>query len=111
MDTKFIAGGAIAGLVLTGALVGAVSAQSVGAATNLTEAQAIEIALVEVPGEVQEIELETEDGATVYEIEILGADGQAFEVEISADSGAVIEVEAEDDDDDDDDDQDCDDKA
>ena len=66
---------------------------------KMTEEQAIEIALLEVPGEVQEIELETEDGATVYEIEIIKADGKEYEVEIAADTGAVLEVEAEDDDD------------
>ena len=65
-------------------------------------AQAIEIALLEVPGEVQEIELEKEDGMLVYEVEIINADGEEYEVEIAADTGAVIEVEAEDDEDDDD---------
>lgn len=102
MTKTLITSGAIAGLVLSGALVGAVSAQTAATATGLTEEQAIEIALLEVPGEVQEIELETEDGTTVYEIEIIKADGQEFEVEIAADTGAVIEVEAEDDDEDDD---------
>ena len=63
--------------------------------------QAIEIALLEVAGEVQDVELEKEDGMMVYEIEILDANGQEVEVEIAADTGAVIEVETEDDDDDD----------
>jgi uncharacterized membrane protein YkoI len=69
---------------------------------NLTEMQAVEIALAEVPGEVQETELEREDGVLVYEIEILTADGVEMEVEINADSGEILEIEAEDDDDDDD---------
>ena len=64
---------------------------------GLSEEQAVEIALLEVPGEVQEIELEKDGGLMVYEIEILDADGQEFEVEIAADTGDVIEVEAEDD--------------
>jgi uncharacterized membrane protein YkoI len=68
---------------------------------NLTEMQAVEIALAEVPGEVQETELEREDGVLVYEIEILTADGVEMEVEINADSGEILEIEAEDDDDDD----------
>ena len=106
MTQKLITSGAIAGLVLTGALVGTVSAQTAATAPGLTEEQAIEIALLEVPGQVQEIELETEDGSTVYEIEIIGAGGQEFEVEIAADTGTVIEVEAEDDDEDDDGDDD-----
>ena len=99
MEKKFVAGGALAGLIMTGALVGAVSAQSAAEATGLSEEQAIEIALLEIPGDVQEIELEKEDGALVYEIEILGDSGQEFEIEISADTGTVIEIEAEDDDD------------
>ena len=104
MDKKSTAIGALAGLALSGALVGAVSAQSAAQATGLSEEQAIEIALLEVPGDVQEVELEKEDGMMVFEIEILDADGQEFEIEIAADTGAVIEVEAEDDDDDEDDD-------
>ena len=104
MDKKTTAIGALAGLALSGALVGAVSAQSAAQATGLSEEQAIEIALLEVPGDVQEVELEKEDGMMVFEIEILDADGQEFEIEIAADTGAVIEVEAEDDDDDEDDD-------
>ena len=100
MNKKFAAGGALAGLALTGALVGSVSAQTAADATGLSEEQAIEIALLEVPGEVQEIELEKEDGEMVYEIEILGADGQEFEIEIAAADGTIIEVEMEDDDDD-----------
>lgn len=106
MDKKNAAFGALAGLALTGAVVGSVSAQSAAEATGLTMQQAIEIALLEVSGEVQEAELEKEDGMMVYEIEILDANGQEFEIEIAADTGAVIEVEAEDEDDNDDDDED-----
>lgn len=106
MNKKIIAGGALTGLVLSGALMGAVSAQTAATATGLTEEQAIEIALLEVPGDVTEVELENEDGTMIYEIEIMKADGQEFEVEIAADTGAVIEVEAEDEDDRDDDESD-----
>jgi uncharacterized membrane protein YkoI len=93
-----IAGGALTGMVLTGALVGAVSAQTAADATGLSEAQAIEIALLEVAGDVQEVELERDDGMMVYEVEIVDAEGQEYEIEIAADTGEVIEVEAEDDD-------------
>ncbi|SLN33463.1 PepSY domain-containing protein [Ruegeria meonggei] len=106
MDKKNAALGALAGLVLTGAAVGSVSAQSTTEATGLTMQQAIEIALQEVSGEVQEAELENEGGTKIYEVEILDANGQEFEIEIAADTGAVIEVEAEDEGDDDDDDDD-----
>lgn len=98
MDRKLIAGGALTGLVMTGALVGTVSAQSAADATGLSEEQAVQIALLEIDGDVQEVELEREDGKMVYEIEILNAEGQEFEVEIAADTGAVLEIEAEDDD-------------
>ena len=53
-----------------------------------------------MPGQVRETELENEDGKMVYEIEIIAAaDGKEMEVEIDAETGAVLEVEAEDDDD------------
>lgn len=100
MDKKNAALGALAGLALTGAAVGSVSAQSVAEASGLTMQQAIEIALLEVPGEVQEAEIDNEDGMMIYEVEILDADGQEFEIEIAADTGAVIEVESEDGEDD-----------
>ena len=103
MNKTFVAGGALAGLVLTGAVAGTVSAQTAADATGLSEEQAIEIALLEVPGDVEEVELEKDDGVMIYEIEILGADGQEFEVEIAAADGTIIEIEVEDDHDDDDD--------
>ena len=98
MNTKLIAGGALSGLILTGVALGSVSAQSAADATGLTQEQAIQIALLEMPGAVQQIEREREDGADVYQIEILNADGQIFEVEIAVATGAVLEVEAEDED-------------
>ncbi|WP_170425644.1 hypothetical protein [Ruegeria arenilitoris] len=50
MDKKNAALGALAGLALTGAVVGSVSAQSTAEATGLTMQQAIGIALQEVSG-------------------------------------------------------------
>ena len=82
MNTKLIAGGALTGLVLAGSIAGMVSAQSVADATGLTEEQVIEIALMEIPGEVQEVELENHRGTQIYEIEIISADGEEMEVEI-----------------------------
>lgn len=99
MDKSQKSIGALAGLALTSAVAGAVSAQSVADATGLTMQQAIEIALLEVSGEVQEAELENEDDMKLYEIEIVDANGQEFEIEIAADTGAVIKVETEDHDD------------
>ncbi len=104
MDKNLIAGRLLTGLVLAGGLVGAVSAQTVARETGLSEEQAVEIALLEVPGEVQETELEREDGTMVYEVEILTVDGQEFEIEIAADTGAVLEVDGDNNDEVDDDD-------
>ena len=95
MDKNIIAGGALAGLVLAGAL----AAQTAAEATELTKEQAIEVALLEIPGQVQEVELEDEDGMPVYAIETIKATGEEFEVKIAAGTGAVVKVEAEDDDD------------
>ena len=101
MDKKIITGGVLAGLVMAGGLAAAVSAQTVAAETGLTEEQVIAIALAEVPGEVQEVELEREDGMQIYEIEILSADGVEMEVEIAAATGDVLEIERDDEDEDD----------
>lgn len=101
MNAKTIAGGALVGLVFTGAMVPSLSAQTAATATGLTVEQVIEIALAEVPGEVKEMELEAEDGMQVWEIEILAATGSEMEVEISAETGDILEIEAEGDDDDD----------
>lgn len=95
MDKKTIAAGALAGLIFAGGVVGSVSAQSAADATGLSEAQIIEIALAEVPGEVQETELEREDGVQVYEVEIMSAEGQEMEVKINANSGEVLDVAAD----------------
>lgn len=97
MDKTRTAFGALTALALTGAVVGTVSAQSAAEATGISEDEAIALALTEVAGEVEEVELEKEDGMRVYEIEIVDANGQEFEIEIAADTGNVIEIEAEDD--------------
>ena len=106
MNAKIVSGGALAGLVLTGAVASSLSAQSAATVTGLTAEQVMAIALAEVPGEVKEMELETEDNMQVWEVEILAANGTEMEVEINAETGDILEIEAEDDDDDDDDDDD-----
>ena len=104
MDKKLITGGVLAGLIAASALTGTVSAQAVADATGLTEEQAIEIALIEVPGELLDVELERDDGTTVFEVEILTEEDEEFYVAIDAETGEVLEIEAEDDDPDCDDD-------
>jgi uncharacterized membrane protein YkoI len=104
MNTKLIAGSALTGLIVAGGITGMVSAQSVADATSLTEEQVIEIALMEVPGNVTEIELEEDHGQAVYEVEILTDDGTEMEVKVAAGTGDILEIEAEEDDCDKDDD-------
>lgn len=48
------------------------------------------------PGEILETELERKQGRYVYEVEILDARGQVWEVELDASSGKLIAVESED---------------
>jgi uncharacterized membrane protein YkoI len=96
MNTKLIAAGALSGLVLTGSIAGMVSAQTAATATGLTEAQIIEIALTEVPGEVTEVELENRRGKAIYEVEILSADGTEMEVILAADTGDILKTRADD---------------
>ena len=95
MNTKFFAGSALTGLVLAGGIAGMVSAQSVADSTGLSEEQVIEIALMEVPGEVTEVELERHRGKQIFEIEILGADGTETEIKIAADTGDILKIKAD----------------
>lgn len=94
MNTKLIAGGALTSLIFAGGFAGLVSAQSVADATGLTEEQVIEIALMEVPGEVTEVDIKRHRGQAVYKVEILGADGTETKVKISAESGEILKVQA-----------------
>jgi uncharacterized membrane protein YkoI len=61
---------------------------------KVTAEQAIKTAMEKVPGTVVEAELEKKHGKTVWEVEILGADGKVTEVHIDAASGMVIDTEA-----------------
>ena len=61
---------------------------------KVTAEQAIKTAMEKVPGTVVEAELEKKHGKTVWEVEILGADGKVTEVHIDAADGTVIDTEA-----------------
>lgn len=61
---------------------------------KVTADQAIKTAMEKVPGTVVEAELEKKHGKTVWEVEILGADGKVTEVHIDAGTGTVIDTEA-----------------
>ena len=65
---------------------------------RITIEQAIKIAVDKVPGTAVEAELEKKHDKTVWEVEIVGADGNVTEVHIDAANGAVIDTEAKHDD-------------
>ena len=60
---------------------------------KVTVDQAIKTASEKVQGTVVEAELEKRHGKTIWEVEIVGADGKVSEVHIDAGTGAVIDVE------------------
>lgn len=107
MKRTFIA--SVAGLLLLGGAVGAAAAagtanSSVKSSQNgshlLTSKQAEEIALQQVNGDIRSVELKKENGRTVFEVEIMTADGyDDNEVTLDAVSGKVLKVERDDDDD------------
>ncbi|MFM9907104.1 MAG: PepSY domain-containing protein [Nitrospiraceae bacterium] len=61
---------------------------------KVTIDQAIKTASEKVPGTIVEAELEKKHGKTVWEVEVLGADGKVTEVHIDATTGSVIDTEA-----------------
>jgi uncharacterized membrane protein YkoI len=50
----------------------------------------------EIPGEMLEVEFETDDGAYIYELKILRPDGRVQEIEVEAGSGKIIKIEDDD---------------
>lgn len=61
---------------------------------KVTIDQAIKTALDAAPGTAVEAELEKKHDKTVWEVEVLGADGQVTEVHVDAATGTVIDKEA-----------------
>jgi hypothetical protein len=61
---------------------------------KVTIEQAIKTATEKVPGTVVEAELEKKHDKTVWEVEVLGADGKVTEVHVDAATGTVIDTEA-----------------
>jgi uncharacterized membrane protein YkoI len=58
--------------------------------------QIIEHAKHHQAGKVIDTELDEDDGIYIYELEVLDADGQVWEVEMNAQSGELLEIERED---------------
>ena len=63
---------------------------------KVTIDQAIKTASDKAPGTIVEAELEKKHGKTVWEVEVVGADGHVTEVHIDAASGDVIDTEMKD---------------
>ncbi len=53
--------------------------------------QCIKAALERHPGAVTEVEVETEDGKTIIDVDIQGKDGKSWEVECNAATGEILE--------------------
>lgn len=47
----------------------------------------------QIPGEVIDVEIELENGLTVYEITVLAPNGRVREIELDARTGKVLEIE------------------
>lgn len=62
---------------------------------KVTMEEAIQTAKTKFPGRVMEAELESEDGALVYEVEIVSASGETQEIEIDAQSGKILDSDSE----------------
>lgn len=58
--------------------------------------QIIDLAMAVKQGQILETDLELDDGRYVYELEILDANGQVWEVELDAQTGELVELENED---------------
>src|SRR5690625_1653994 len=63
-----------------------------GNKTGIDAKQAIDIALNEFPGTIVELELESDDGRLIYEIEIESAHEEA-EIEIDAHTGEILVID------------------
>ena len=65
-------------------------------APTITAREAIEIALGEVPGELWDLDLDTEQGIVVWEAELTDEAGVNWEIYIDAETGAIAKVEQDD---------------
>ena len=63
---------------------------------KITEEQATKTALEKVPGTVNEVELEDENGAIVYGFEVVSTDGTQQDVKVDAQTGKIVKVEVDD---------------
>jgi len=111
MKKSTIASTSAIALLIAGLSFSAIADSSNKAATAaaqqnaaITQAQAVTIAEQATGGNSSEVEFELEDGVAIYEVELDMPDGSEVEVEIDAQSGAILAQETEGKD------KDCDDK-
>lgn len=84
-------------LGIAAALVVVAVVVSLSLAPDLSRADAEQVALAQFPGAMLlETELEYEDGAFVYSVE-MNSDGQELEITIDPSSGEVLAVDSDDD--------------
>ncbi|MBT2217780.1 peptidase [Virgibacillus dakarensis] len=55
--------------------------------------EAMNIATQQVPGEVVRVELDTEHGIPVYEVEIVTQQGVEYEVNVDVNTGDIVDIE------------------
>lgn len=72
---------------------GAATALPGEGAGHLPLARILAIAREHVPGEVIEVELESDDGRAEYEVKILTSDGRTMEMQIDAVRGTILQSE------------------
>ncbi|MGW5677192.1 PepSY domain-containing protein [Streptomyces sp. NPDC003860] len=106
MKRKIVIATAVAAALLTGGAYTAVAATDDPSAakvpTKVTVEDATKAALAEVPGTVESVDLDDDNGG--WDVEIRGTDGRESEVRVDAESGKVSVTERDDADDDDRDD-------
>ncbi|MGG3894373.1 PepSY domain-containing protein [Geobacillus stearothermophilus] len=66
------------------------------AKAKITEKEAIDIALQHVKGKENGTELENEDGAVVYAVEVKDDQGKLADVKVDAQTGAVVKIDKND---------------
>ncbi|MGI5415324.1 PepSY domain-containing protein [Actinomadura luteofluorescens] len=90
------AGGATAAVAAADGGEGASPSGGKPARPAVSLTQAADAALKAVPGEVHEIELDDDNGRTVWEVDVAGADGKKHEVIVDAATGKAAAGKADD---------------
>jgi uncharacterized membrane protein YkoI len=77
------------------AVASAQAADPAGFAPKAGFEKSLKAALAAKPGQVIKVEAKTEKGVPVYEFDIVGADGKAWDVEVNGNTAKVTEIEQE----------------